>query len=122
MKKALIPILLLVWSGCSTQYPTTTFWINNNSEKTVNIKASIFKDSLPPPHIMDLFFTIEPADSVLFRQSTFSKQGNPAKIFKEIKFVPLEKRMNNPTDSANWIKSNDAKGKPKYNFYIYSKE
>jgi hypothetical protein len=122
MKKALIPILLLVWSGCATQYPTTTFWINNNTEKTVNIKASLFIDSLPPPHIQDVFFTIEPEDSVLFRQSTFNKQGNPAKIFKEIKFVPLDKRMNNPTDSANWIKSTDLKGKPKFNFYINPKE
>lgn len=118
----MIPILLLALSGCSTQYPTTTFWINNNTEKTVNIKASLFIDTLPPPHILDVFFTIEPEDSVLFRQSTFNKQGNPAKIFKEIKFVPVDKQINNPSDSTNWIKSMDSNGKPKFNFYIYPKE
>jgi len=108
--------------GCSTQYPTTTFWVNNNTEKTVNLSATIFVDTLPPPHLKNLEFSIPPSDSVLFRQSTFNKQGNPAKTFKEMKFVPVDKKMNRPTDSINWIKTIDSKGKPKYNFYIYPKE
>ena len=122
MKKSLFPILLLMLCGCSTQYPTTTFWVNNNTEKTVNLSATIFVDTLPPPHLKNLEFSIPPSDSVLFRQSTFNKQGNPAKTFKEMKFVPVDKKMNRPTDSINWIKTIDSKGKPKYNFYIYPKE
>jgi hypothetical protein len=122
MKKAIIPILLLALSGCYTQYPTTTFWVHNNTEKAVNLTAIVFKDSLPPPHLMNLSYTILPADSVLFLQSTFNKQGNPAKVFKEMKFVPVDKQMNRPTDSLNWIKTTDSKGKPKFNFYIYPTE
>ena len=119
MRKALIPILVIIFTGCYTHYPTTTFWINNNTNKQVNFRASIYKPNLPPPGIMSLPFSIEPGDSVLFRQVRFHKQGNPAKIFKEMNFLPIDKQMNNPSDSTNWIKSVDDKGKPKYNFYIY---
>jgi hypothetical protein len=119
MKKTFIPILIILLSGCYTQYPTTTFWINNNTNKTVNFRASIYKANLPPPSIMSLPFTIEPGDSVLFRQVGFHKQGNPAKVFKEMNFIPVDKKMNNPKDSISWIKSTDTKGLPKYNFYIY---
>lgn len=119
MKKTLIPILTLLLSGCYTQYPTTTFWINNNTDKTVNFRASIIKYSSMGPYKMTLPFTIEPNDSVLFRQVGFHKNGNPARVFSEINFFPLDPKTNNPSDSTNWIKSLDQKGKPKYNFFIY---
>ena len=119
MKKVIIPILIVLLSGCYTQYPTTTFWINNNTDKTVNFRASIYKANLPPPHTMSLPFTVAPGDSTLFRAVGFHKQASPVDVFTKMNFIPIDKKMNNPNDSINWIKSIDEKGRPKYNFYIY---
>lgn len=122
MKKQILLFLIVGLSSCYPNYPTTSFWIHNNSEKEVNFNASIYKANTPPPHIMSQLFTINPGDSVLFRRTGFPKKGNPVNVFKEMNFIPINKRMHDPNDSLNWIKSVGNKGKPKYDLYIFSQE
>ena len=109
-------------NSCYSKYPTTSFWIHNNSEATINFIGSVYKANTPPPHIMSNYFILKSGDSVLFRSIGFHKEGNPSNVFKEINFIPIDKRMNNPNDSLNWIKSIDSKGKPKYDLYVFSSD
>lgn len=122
MKKNLILFLMVIMTGCYVNYPTTSFWIVNNGDETVNFKASVIKQSSMGPHKMTLPFTIEAGDSTLFRQTGFKTDGNPTYVFSEINFLKRDKDINNPKDSVNWIKTVDENGKPKYIFYVYTKK
>ncbi len=74
-------------SGClilrSGNYPTTSFWVTNSSNKTVNFKASIIKYSSMGPHEMTLPFTVNPNDTVLFRSVGFRTDANPVNVFSK---------------------------------------
>lgn len=119
MKSTFLPLILILLSGCFITYPTTTFWINNNTDETVNFNASVIKRSSMGPFEMSLPFTVEPGDSVLFRQVGFRKNANPVNVFKEINFLKSDTHYNNPKDSSNWHKTYDKQGRPQYTFFIY---
>lgn len=61
--KNILLLLTLIISSCN--YPTTTFWVNNKTDKQVQFNAGAFH--LPNHSIMTLPFTTPPNDSVLLR-------------------------------------------------------
>ena len=76
-KTGLIFLASLVSVGCMTNYPTTTFYVKNTSDKTQNFKVSIMKYSSMGPFEMTLPFAIPPNDSILARQVGFRQDAPP---------------------------------------------
>lgn len=106
----------------NSNYPTTSFWVTNSSNKTVNFKASVIKYSSMGTHEMTLPFTVYPNDTVLFRSVGYRKDANPINVFSQFVIFPVEGvELNNPKDSSNWIKSIDSKGKPQFIFDVNKK-
>ncbi len=69
------------------------------------------------PQEMTLPFTVNPADTVLFRRVGYKKNANPVSVFSQFIIFPVDSvELNNPKDSVNWIKSTDKKGKPQFIF------
>jgi hypothetical protein len=119
MRKAIYILILTSFFGCAINYPTTSFYVKNNSDKTVNFKASIVKYSSMGPMEMTLPFTVLPYDSVLARRVGFRKDAKPTAWFTDFTVFPIDSvELNNPNDTTNWIKSYDQKGKPQYIFNI----
>ncbi len=54
----------LVFTGCITNYPFTTFSVKNNSGKTIHFKASVPKRTSAVPFEMTVPFTVLPGDDV----------------------------------------------------------
>lgn len=128
MKKPTI-ILLLVFTltSCgilipfpeSKKYPTTTFYVKNNSEKPVNFKATILKRNSMGPFEMTNAFTVQPKDSVLARQVGFKKDAEPQKWFTNFTIFPVDSiKISDPNKSKNWKKWINTKGRPCYTFTI----
>jgi hypothetical protein len=102
-----------------TNYQLTTFYVNNNTGKTVHFKASVLKYSSMGQFEMTLPFTALPNDTVLARKAKFRKDVLPNQWFTQFVIFPVDSVvLNNPNISTNWIKSTDAKGKPVYIFNI----
>ncbi|NOR86647.1 MAG: hypothetical protein GQ527_03470 [Bacteroidales bacterium] len=117
IKKIIYILILTSFFGCAMNYTSTSFYVKNNSDKTVNFKASIVKYSSMGPRIMTLPFTVLPHDSVLARIVGIRDDGSATDWFTDFTVFPTDGvEMNNPNDSINWIKSYDQKGKPQYIF------
>lgn len=116
----IIPVLIaLCCAGCATNYAPTSFYVKNNSHKTVHFKASIIKHSTMGPFEMTLPFTVNPGDSVLARRGKFLKTASPTEWFSKFSLFPIDSVvMNDPAVAENWILSSDPKGKPVYTFNV----
>jgi hypothetical protein len=98
-------------------YPITTFYVKNNTRKTVNFKASVIKLSSMGQFEMTLPFSIPPNDSTIARRVGFRKDALPTDWFTSFIIFPIDSiSFNDPKKEANWIKSIDSKGKPVYTF------
>ena len=130
MKKTLLILLLsFTFISCgilfpfpeSKKYPTTTFYVKNNSDRTINFKTSVIKQStITGPFEMTVPFTVQPKDSVLARQIGFEKDSqNPQKWFSKFEIFPIDGvKMFDPNKAENWRKGVNNKGKPIYTFTI----
>ncbi len=59
MKQLCFILIIFGLSACSLNYPTTTFYVKNTTNKTLNFKATLSKQSIPKyiPHPNDIFCT-----------------------------------------------------------------
>ena len=84
MKPLLSLLICLAFSGCmSKNYPLTTFYVKNNTDQTVNFKATVLKLSAMGPFEMTLPFMVLPQDSVLARRVNFKKDALPNHWFSQ---------------------------------------
>ena len=119
MKTLLYILICFTFSSCMVNYPLTTFYVKNNTNKPVNFKASVIKYNTMGQVEMTLPFTVLPKDSVPARRANFSKDVSSNEWFTQFLIFPVDSVvLNDPNISANWIKSLDAKGKPIYTFNI----
>jgi hypothetical protein len=119
MKNLFFIIVSSTLASCMTNYPLTTFYVKNNSAKTINFKASIIKQSTMGAFDMTLPFTVFPNDSVVARRANFKKNISPTEWFTQFIIFPVDSvSLNNPKDPNNWIKSTDTKGNIVYTFNI----
>lgn len=119
MKHILALLTLLLFSACNVNYPVTSFYVKNNSEKTINFKASILKYSSMGQFEMTLPFAVPPHDSALARRVGFHKDAVPTAWFRTFVIFPTDSvLLNDPNNAGNWIKSSDEKGKPVYTFTL----
>lgn len=117
MKKLFLFLTILSLTSCSVNYPTTTFYVKNTTNKTLNFKASIIKYSSMGPFEMTLPFSVPPNDSVLARQVGFKKDAEPTAWFTKFIIFPSDSiNFNDPNNATNWVKSTDQKGRPVYIF------
>lgn len=126
-KTTLIIIISCLLTSCgilfpwpeNKNYPTTTFYVKNNSEKAINFKSSVIKHSSNEPYEMTVPFTVQPKDSILVRQIRFKKDAEPQEWFTNFTIFPIEGiSINDPNKPVNWKKWVDSKGKPCYTFII----
>ncbi|CAL2093418.1 conserved hypothetical protein [Tenacibaculum sp. 190524A02b] len=101
-------------------YPITTFYVKNNSEKTINFTSTILKHStMSPPYELTVPFTVKPKDSILVRQIRYKRNAEPQHWFIRFEIFPIGLLvMNNPENPNNWKKWLDIKGKPNYTFLL----
>ncbi|MGN6435944.1 MAG: hypothetical protein ACTHMM_05395 [Agriterribacter sp.] len=120
MKQLIASLTILVFAGCMTNYPMTTVYVKNNSNKTLNFKASIVKySSMGGPFEMTLPFTVLPHDSVVARRVGLKNGALPTVWFTSFNIFPTDSvSFNDPNNAANWIRSTDTKGKPVYTFIM----
>lgn len=130
MKKTIIILLLsCLLTSCgilipfpeSKKYPTTTFYVKNNSEKAVNFQSTVIKQStITGPFEMTVPFTVQPKDSVLARQVIFKKDSeNPQNWFTKFIIFPVDGiKVHDPNKPENWKKWINIKGRPCYTFTI----
>lgn len=129
MKKSIIALLLsCLITSCgilipfpeSKKFPTTTFYVKNNSDRTVNFKATVLKRNSMGPFEMTNSFTVNPKDSVLARQVGFKRDSeNPQKWFTNFTIFPTDSiQIHDPNKPSNWKKWTNEKGKPCYTFII----
>ncbi len=119
MKRFFYTLIGFVFSGCMANYSLTSFYVKNNTNKTINFKASAIKYSSMGPFEMTLPFTVLPNDSVLARRVNLRKDILPNRWFTQFIIFPVDSIvLNNPNNSENWIKSTDTKGKLIYTFNI----
>lgn len=114
----LVLFSVLVFASCMTNYPMTTFYVKNTSDKVQNFKASIMKQSsITGPFEMNLPFAVPPNDSVVARQVGFRKDAQPTAWFTKFIIFPTDGVVfNDPNINENWVKSTDEKGKTVYTF------
>ena len=114
----LLTAYLLLLSGCIT-YPQTTFWVQNDTDKTVQFNATVYKIHLEE---MTLPFSVAPNSKVLVRQIGLTEKGNVRNVFSKISFItPDSIKVKDPMDPLNWVKTTDAAGKPTYFFHVDKK-
>lgn len=118
MKKYLLTCVVL-FSGCVSNYQSTTFYVKNNASKPLNFKASVEKYSSMGPFVMTLPFTVLPQDSVLARSVKLRKDLPPTAWFTDFIIFPADSvKLNDPKNAGNWVKTIDAKGNPVYTFKL----
>ncbi|MBV7441356.1 hypothetical protein KRX57_07975 [Weeksellaceae bacterium TAE3-ERU29] len=123
MRKIIILVLFLGITSCGIfggDFPMTAFIVKNTSEKPISFTASIIKHSqIMGAHEISNSFTVKPNDSIIVRQTYFSKDGeNPQAWFKTFNIFPVEGiEMNDPNKAENWKKS-VTKSQPVYVFTI----
>lgn len=129
MKKSIITLLLsFLFINCggfipfteSKNYPTTTFFVKNNSDKTVFFKTTILKRNSMGLFEMNNNFSVNPKDSVLTRQVGFKRDSeNPEKWFTNFTIFHTDGiKYNDPNKSSNWKKRTNEKGQPYYTFIV----
>lgn len=127
MRKMLSLLLLsLAVTGCGVlfpwpggNYPMTSFYVKNDSDKAIDFQATVMKHSTAGPFEMTVPFTVQPQDSVLARQVGFRKDVAPKQWFVRFRISPVEGvQINDPYRSENWKKGIDSKGKPIYTFTV----
>ena len=119
MRKFAHIIFFLTLTSCFGSYPLTTFYVKNNSNKPINFKASILKQSSMGAFEMTLPFTVLPKDSVLARRGKFINTIKPIDWFTDFVIFPVDSlSMNDPKILSNWVKSTDSKGNPIFIFNI----
>jgi hypothetical protein len=119
MKSIVYILVCLTFPGCAINYPLTTFYVKNNSDKTINFKASILKYSTMGAFEMMLPFTVLPKDSVIARRAKFRKNISPNEWFMQFIIFPVDSvLLNDPKIPSNWIKSTDPKGRIVYSFNL----
>jgi hypothetical protein len=119
MRKFTYIIFCLTLTSCFGSYPLTTFYVKNNSDKAINFKASILKQSSMGAFEMTLPFTVLPKDSVLARRGKFINTIKPTDWFTDFVIFPVDSLpMNDPKILSNWVKSTDSKGNPIFIFNI----
>ena len=99
-------------------FPTTTFYVTNNSSKTINFSSTVvvFPMSRGP---LERSFSVSPKDTILVRQVEFKKDTEPQKWFLEFNIFPVDGVvMKDPNKAENWIKGINERGKPTYTFTI----
>jgi len=123
MKRYLLFSFSFILFSCAilpSGYPTTRFYVKNNSDEIVKFEAAVIKrSSITGPYEYSLPFTIAPKDSVLARQIGFKKDGkSPEKWFTKFTIKPHKNlRFKDPNKSENWVK-HMVDGKPIYTFTI----
>ncbi len=123
MKKNILLLLasiLILSCGASAigNYATTTFYVKNNSNQTINFSSTVvvFPMSRGP---LTRQFSVPPMDSILARQTNFKKGVAPQKWFLEFNIFPNDYvTMFDPNKTENWKKGFDTKGRPFYTFLI----
>ena len=119
MKRLFSILTCLTLASCMTNYQMTTFYVKNNTNRTVNFKASVDKLSSMGSFIMTLPFTVLPNDSVIARKVQLRKNAPPTAWFTQFILFPIDSvKLNDPNDAINWIKSTDTKGKQIYIFKV----
>jgi hypothetical protein len=97
----------------------TTFYVKNNTNKTIHFKASVEKLTSMGIYNMTLPFTVLTMDSVLARKVGIRKGSPPTVWFTQFIIFPIDSiKLNDPNDPNNWINSTDSKGKPIYIFNV----
>ncbi len=115
-------VVLMALSGCMTNYPITTFYVKNNSGKTLNFKASVLKYNSMGQFEMTLSFAVPPNDSIIARRVGFKENAEPTAWFTQFIIFPADGiSFNSPNDPVNWVKTIDKKGKPVYTFTMTKK-
>lgn len=110
--------ILFPWPE-SKKYPTTTFYVKNDSEKAINFKSTVLKHSSNGPFEMTVPFTVQPKDSVLARQVGFKKDAEPQNWFTNFTIFPVDGvKISDPNKPENWEKWVNSKGKPCFTFTI----
>lgn len=108
-----------VLAGCAVNYPTTTFYVKNTSDKTINFKASVMKHSSMGPFEITLPFAVPPRDSIVARQVGFRRDAVPTAWFTQFIIFPVDSvSVNDPNEAGNWVRSTGQNGKPVYTFTI----
>lgn len=119
MKKLILFLSIVMYTGCMSNYPRTTFYVKNTSDKTINFTASVMKYSSMGRFEMTLPFMVLPHDSVLARIVGYRKDALPIYWYTKFIIFPVEGIiMNDPNNAENWIKSTDEKGKTIYTFSL----
>ena len=119
MKKAILLLIIFSSTSCATNYPTTTFWVKNTTNKTLNFKASIIKFTSSGPFEMTLPFAVPPNDSIVARKVGLKKDAAPTNWFTKFIIFPSDSiQFNDPNNSSNWIKSTDEKGRTVFTFIM----
>jgi hypothetical protein len=117
MKQIILILTIFGLTSCMVNYPTTTFYVKNTTNKTLNFKASVLKYSSMGSFEMTLPFAVPPNDSVLARQVGFRKDASPTAWFTKFILFPSDSiNFNDPNNATNWVKSTDEKGRPVYTF------
>lgn len=129
MKKSILVLLLVfTFASCgilipfpeSKKYPTTTFYVKNNSEKTVNFQSTVLKRSTNGPYEITVPFTVRPKDSILARKAMFKRDAeNPQNWFTKFIIFPVDGiTIHDPNKAENWKKWINSKNRPCYTFII----
>lgn len=119
MKLLLTIIICLPLASCMTNYQMTTFYVKNNTNKTVNFKASVDKLTSMGMYNMTVPFTVLPNDSVVARKVQLRKDAAPTVWFTEFIIFPIDSiKLNDPRDADNWIRSTNSKGKQVFTFKV----
>ena len=127
MKQSIIILLLsCLLTSCgilipfpeNKKFPTTTFYVKNNSNETINFSSTVivFPMSRGP---LTRNFSVRPKDSILVRQISFKKDAEPQKWFLEFIIFPNENvKIFDPNKAENWKRGVNSKGRPIYTFTI----
>jgi hypothetical protein len=119
MRKLIIVLTFFSLTSCNVNYPTTAFYVKNNSPKTINFKASVMKYSSMGQFEMTLPFAVPPNDSILARKVGFRKDAVPTAWFTKFIIFPVDSILiKDPYLPDNWIKASDNQGKPIYTFTL----
>ena len=119
MKNILKLLILFAFTSCMTNYPMTTFYVKNPSNKPINFKTSVIKLSSMGQQLVTVPFTVLPKDSVLARQVGLKIDAKPTAWFHEFIIFPVDNiKTNDPKIPENWIKSVNQAGKTIYTFNL----
>ena len=117
MKRITFISTIFAFAGCMVNYPMTTFYVKNITDKTLNFKASVMKHSQMGQFEMTLPFAVLPHDSVIARKVGFKNDASPTAWFTKFIIFPTDSvQFNDPHIADNWVKTTDEKGKPIYTF------